>query len=102
MISLRAVLVEMFKMLLQSNHMTPADVKESLLYVIVETMLKDLVSATEQVSGWPCLACRVSMYHAMDHHIVQLIFFLFIYIIDSCPTIMFVDHCYNYNVCILF
>jgi hypothetical protein len=51
MISLRAVLVEMFKMLLQNNHMTPADVKESLLYVIVETMLKDLVSATEQVSG---------------------------------------------------
>jgi hypothetical protein len=48
--SLRAVLVEMFKMFLQNNRITQADVKETLLYVIVDTMLKDLVSAIEQVS----------------------------------------------------
>ncbi|CAB4038124.1 Hypothetical predicted protein, partial [Paramuricea clavata] len=46
--SLRAILVEMFKMFLQNNRITQADVKETLLYVIVDTMLKDLVSAIEQ------------------------------------------------------
>ena len=50
MISLRPVLVEMFKMLPENNCITPADLKETLLYVIVKNMLKDVVSATEQVS----------------------------------------------------
>jgi hypothetical protein len=49
--SLRAVLVEMFKMFLQNNRMAPADIKETLLYVVVDTMLKDLVSAIEQVGN---------------------------------------------------
>ena len=41
--------MEMFKIILQNNRNTTEDVKETLLRVIVETMLKDLASAIEQV-----------------------------------------------------
>lgn len=47
--SLRPVLIELFKMFLESNPMTPANIQETLLHVIVDTMLKDLVSAIDQV-----------------------------------------------------
>ena len=49
MTSLRPVLMEMFKIILQNNRNIPDDVKETLLDVIVDTMLKDIVSAIEQV-----------------------------------------------------
>ncbi|XP_028391007.1 condensin-2 complex subunit G2-like [Dendronephthya gigantea] len=58
LMSLRPVLIELFKMFLQNNPMTSVNVKESLLHVIVNAMLKDLVSAIDQN---PSLTCKSEM-----------------------------------------